>query len=395
MVKKYDVRSHFPLLKRGNIYFDSAATSLKPISVLDAEKRYYTHVGLNTGRGVGELNHKTTNIIEKIRSRIAEFIGANSRQIVVTNNATDSINLVAKGYINNIITKHSNIVITQLEHHSNYVPWLELTKKNNIECRIIPLKENALNLEHLDLYIDNNTVLTAITGMSNVTGEIINLKKVIDHSRSVGCKILIDAAQLIVHKKLNVKKLDVDFMVFSGHKLFGTFGIGFLYGKDKLLEDFEPQRYGGNMVTYIKEHNVYYHDVPRKLESGTQNPAALYAFNSALQFLEDYSVYEREEYVQDLGEYLFKKLTNLGGIFIYSKPNPIISFNIQGVHPHDAPEFFDKEGIIIRTGNLCASPFFLNRDFNGVIRVSLSIFNTRDEIDKLCKVVNQIKEFFL
>lgn len=397
MLQNNEIRLMFPFLKQNMIYFDSAATSLKPINVIESQSNYYKYLTLNTGRGTSLHNYKATETIESVRKRTSEFIGStNPKEIIFTFNATDSINMVVNNYIKNIITKDSNIVITQLEHHSNYVPWLELTKKMNIECRIVPLKNNKLQMDKFKEYIDENTIITAVTGMSNVTGDKTNLKEIIKLCKKFESKILVDAAQLISHKSINVKELDIDFLVFSAHKLYGPFGLGVLYGKEELLESFIPNSYGGNMVSYINNKtDVHYKDLPTRLESGTQNPAGIYAFGSVLDFLEKNPINDNEKIITSLGKYLIDGLNNLGGITIYSENGSLISFNIDGVHPHDASEFFDNNNIILRTGNLCASPFFTDLNQLGVIRVSFGIFNNFKEIDILLRTIREIKEFFL
>lgn len=387
----------FPFLKKGLIYLDSAATSLKPQSVIDRESDYYFEYGVNTGRGTSLHNFNSTNWVESVRKRVADFIGAeSSSEIVFTYNCSESINMVANNYIRKIITPGSNIVVTQLEHHSNYVPWLKVAEERGCEFRVIPLNNNRIDYSCINEYIDENTVITAVTGMSNVTGEVTELDSFIKRCRETGSKILVDAAQMIVHKKIDLSLMDVDFLAFSAHKLYGPFGLGFLYGRDKLLECFTPDRFGGNMVSYISDlRDVSYREVPRRLECGTRNSAAIYAFDSVLDFLNEYSIDEWEKVVYPLSEYLIKRLNECEGVVLYSGPGSIISFNIKGIHPHDASEFFDRRGIILRCGNLCASPFFTGRSESGVIRVSLGLYNTREEVDILIEAVKDAKEFFL
>jgi len=387
----------FPLLNKEFIYFDAAATNLKPNSVIEAQSRYYTDYGLNIGRGSSLLNYKSSDIIENIRVRTAEFIGStNPNELVFTSNATDSINIVAQGYVKNRVKKNSNIVITMLEHHSNYVPWINLAKEMDIECRIIPLDGYSLDYSYIDKYIDENTIITSVTGMSNITGEVTDLTPFITRCREKGSKILVDAAQLIGHKRVNVTDLDIDFLVFSAHKLFGPFGLGFLYGKFKNLEEITPTRFGGNMVSYINNlTHVHYREIPRRLESGTQNPGAIFAFDAVLDFLEIYKIEDNEKKLIQLSSYLLDRLKSIPGLIIYSEIGSIISFNIIGVHPHDASDFFDNKNIVVRTGNLCASPFFTNLEQSGVVRVSLGIYNNKNEIDRLIDTIIEIKEFFL
>lgn len=397
MLHNNEIRLLFPFLDQNFIYFDSAATSLKPTEVIEAQSSYYENLTLNTGRGTSLHNFKTTQTVESVRKRTAEFIGStNPEQIIFTSNATDSINIVANSYLKNLVTTKSNIVITQLEHHSNYVPWLELSKTMNIECRIVPLKNNKLEMDKFKEYIDKDTLLTAVTGMSNVTGDKIDFEQIISLCRTFESKILVDAAQLISHENIDVTKLDIDFLVFSAHKIYGPFGLGVLYGKKELLESFTPNSYGGNMVSYINNKtDIHYKNLPTRLESGTQNPAAIYAFGSVLDFLEKFPINESSEILNSLGKYLIDGLNSIGGITLYSEKGGIVSFNIDGVHPHDASEFFDNNNIILRTGNLCASPFFTDLNQLGVIRVSFGIFNNFSEIDILLKTVREIKEFFL
>ncbi len=387
----------FPFLKKGFIYMDSAATSLKPQSVIDSESDYYKNLAVNTGRGSNKHNYNTTQQIEKIRTQVSEFIGCNnSGEIVFTKNCTDSINMVANSYVRNNIPQNANIVITQLEHHSNYVPWLILSRDLGIESRIVPLKNYNIDYDALEKLVDEKTFITSITGMSNVTGAISDIERVISVCRKKGSKILIDAAQLICHKEIDLNKIDPDFLTFSAHKIYGPFGLGVLYGKSELLKEFTPINYGGNMVSYItNKTEIHYKELPAKLESGTQNSAAIYAFGTTLDLLDKIINIDNENQINSLSRYLIDSLEQVGGITIYSKPGSIISFNIDGVHPHDASDFFDSENIILRTGNLCASPFFTNMEVGGVIRISLSIFNTRDEVDKVIKCIERIKEFFL
>lgn len=397
MLKNKEIRSLFPFLNQDLIYFDSAATSLKPSLVIKAQSSYYTDLTLNTGRGTSLHNFKATEAIASVRKKTADFIGARSQEeIIYTTNTTDSINMVANCYIKPLVEKTSNIVITQLEHHSNYVPWVELAKEMDIECRIIPLKKYILPTEEFRNYIDENTIITAVSGMSNLTGAVTNLKQIISICREYDCKVLVDGAQLITHKTVDVSELDIDFLAFSAHKLYGPFGLGILFGKKELLEQFTPSRFGGNMVSYVtNKTDVHYKDLPDRLESGTQNPAAIYAFNSVLDFLNQIPLTISEKILTDLGIYLVQGLKEIGGITIYSETGSIISFNIDGIHPHDASEFFDNNNIILRTGNLCASPFFTNLEESGVIRVSFGIFNNYKEIDILLTTVKEIKEFFL
>lgn len=391
------IRKEFPFLKQNFIYFDSAATSLKLSTVIDSQAEYYRNLSINMNRGSSSFNYKVTSKIEEIRKATANYIGSiNPKEIIYTSNTTDSINIIARSYINKFHDTKKNIVITQLEHHSNYVPWLNASKRCNLECRIVPLVNGKLETSKILDYIDDNTILTSVTGMSNLTGQRTEIPPISKKCRAVGSRLLVDAAQLAAHSEIDVNELDIDYLCFSAHKIYGPFGLGVLYVKESNIKDLEPVSFGGNMVSYIsKDNKVHYKDFPYCMESGTQNSAAIFAFGKVLEYLKTNPVKEMEKYKTKLGLYLTDELKKLNNIIIYSVPGPIVSFNIEGVHPHDASDFFDKAGILLRTGNLCASPFFHNIEESGVIRVSLDIFNTKEEIDVLLNTVKSIKEFFL
>lgn len=396
MIDVQEVRKEFPFLNKGYIYFDSAATCLKPETVISREAEYYRNLSVNINRGTSNFNYRASEGVNEVRTSVAEYIGTSDpREIIFTSNTTESINTVALGYVKENIKENSNIVITQLEHHSNYAPWINLAKEMKVECRIAPLINGSINTQDIVKLIDDNTVITAITGMSNLTGQQLDIKTVSKRCRSYNSKLLIDAAQLIVHKKIDVKNIDVDFLCFSGHKIYGTFGLGVLYVKAELLNKLSPIFFGGNMISYIsRENKIFYKDPPQRFEYGTQNSASIYSFGAVMDFLKKYPRDDREKYIRSLSKYLVNRLKSLSYIDIYSQPGAIISFNINGIHPHDASEFFDKKNIILRCGNLCASPFFMNREESGVIRISLDIYNTKEEIDTLIDTIEEIREFF-
>lgn len=380
-----------------DIYFDSAATSIKPHRVLEAQKSYSTDIIQNINRGTGIKNFQASSLIENIRQEVAGFIGCeNKDEIIFTGNSTESINLVANSFIKPIDSPGKNIVVTALEHHSNYVPWMELCKSRGLEFRVANLKNYRLDYDDLFNKIDSNTLLVSITGMSNLTGELTDLVKIIKFAKGMGSYTLIDGAQLVVHKEIDINSLGADFLVFSAHKLYGPFGLGVLYARNELLKKFKPINFGGNMVSYIgKDGSVHYKDTPHLLEPGTRNPGAIYAFKESLDYVKENHIEKMNKKSDKLGSYLTSKLNDMGGITIYSVPGSIVSFNIDGVHPHDASEFFDRAGIILRVGNLCASPFFINLQESGVIRASFCYLNTKEEVDKLIETINEIKEFFL
>lgn len=401
------IREEFKFLNKENIdkvgkdiiYFDSAATSQKPNIVIDAISNYYKFSNSNTGRSAHYLGDKATSVLENARKRIAEYINANKDEIVFTKSATESLNLLASSISENL-NKGDEIITTILEHHANFVPWIEIANKKNLKVNIVNLEDNMkLNLDELYSYLNENTKVLTITGASNVTGEIIDLKNIINKVRKYNKDIIIiiDATQLIVHSSVDVKELDCDYLVFSGHKIYGPMGIGVLFGKTEKLNSLKPYQYGGNMVDYVYTDKAEYKMAPDKFEAGTLNVAGAEGLRVAIDWLEDKNINDIKKYEDELKKYAYNKMKEIENIEIFSLNNefdtvPLISFQFSDIHPHDITTILDSFGIATRSGHHCAMPLHTYFDIAATTRVSFSIFNTIEEIDYFIEKLLEVRK---
>ncbi len=403
-VKK--IREDFPLLKKkinGKeiIYFDNAATTQKPKEVIKAIKEFYENYNANIHRGIYYLSEKATEIYEESKEKVKEFINAESvKEIIHTKNTSESINLVAYSYGLDNISSGDNVVISILEHHSNLVPWQIITQLKNAELRVVKMNENyEIDLEDLKEKIDNKTKIVCITHISNALGSINPIKDVIDiaHDRSI--PVLVDGAQSVPHIETDVKKLDVDFLAFSSHKMLGPQGIGILYGKEELLKDMRPFLGGGDMIKHCTAKSCTYADLPYKFEAGTANVADAYGLSKAIEYLEKIGMRNIQEHEEKLTRVLLKYMNENPNIEVYGKKDlhnraGIISFNVKGLHPHDISTLLDKENIYIRAGHHCAMPLMQNLNTEGTARCSFYLYNTKEEIEKFIEVMDNIIEVF-
>lgn len=400
MIDIQDVRKDFPFFKNNNVvYLDSAATSLTPESVITAQGDYYRKAGVNVNRGSYSLSFEAGNLLEQVREQVREFCRARDYEIIFTENTTSAINLMARGWAEKRLKASSNIVITELEHHANYLPWMHICKQTGAELRVIPLKNNEIDLSSPEDFIDDNTLLVSVTAMSNVTGGITPLEKLKALCKNKGARLFLDGAQYTAHYNPDLSLWGADCFVFSAHKILGPFGLGILVADRKLLEETEPLFWGGNMAVYLKgTQEVLLKDLPHRLEAGTQNPAAIAGFSEALLYLKKLPDGWRVEREKELWSYALKGLKAIEGITLCTPLNQpsggLVTFNLPGVHPHDAASLYEEEGILLRTGKLCASSFFNAMKLAGGIRASFSFYNTIDEIDHFLKTTKSIKEFF-
>ena len=406
MIDSKTIASDFPILKRkinnnNLIYFDNAATSQKPIQVIESITNFYTSTNANIHRGVHTLSMEATNLYDRAKERVAEFINStDSESIIFTRGTTESINLVAETWGRANLDENSEIVITELEHHSNIVPWQELIKETNSKLKYIPInKDGTLNLSNLEQIITSNTKLVSITHVSNGIGTINNIKNIIKKAKDVGAITLIDAAQSAPHMPIDVNELDCDFLAFSGHKLLGPTGIGVLYGKKKLLEEMPAYQKGGDMILEVTYQKSSWADVPFKFEAGTPNIAGAIGLKSAIEYLMNLSMAEIRNHEIEITEYAYEKMMNINGIEILGPENideraGLISFNIPGVHPHDLGTFLDSKGIAIRTGHHCAMPLIKKLGSHSSARASFYIYNTKKEIDKFITEINNSMKYF-
>lgn len=396
-----NIRKDFPILsKKINnkplIYFDNAATSQTPTSVINSISNYYNNYNANIHRGVHSLSEEATKDFESARTKIKEHFNAgNTKEIIFTSGTTHSINIVANGYTD-ILNSGDEIIVSGLEHHSNIVPWQMMTKKNNAKLKVIPLRENGeLDLKVFENLISEKTKIVFVNHVSNALGVINPIEKIIKISHENGAVVLIDGAQSSAHFNIDLQKLDIDFFTASAHKLCGPTGIGFLYGKKELLDLIPPFMGGGEMISNVTFEKTTYADLPHKFEAGTPNISGAIAFGYALDYLNNIGLDNIKKYEDFLLEYATKKLKKIDGMIIYGdSPNKtsVISFNIKGLHAYDIGSILDKFGIAVRTGQHCAQPIMDHFKISGTVRASFSFINTIEEIDEFIKAITFAKQ---
>tara|TARA_B100001093_G_scaffold261520_1_gene249959 strand:+ start:787 stop:2004 length:1218 start_codon:yes stop_codon:yes gene_type:complete len=395
-----NIRKDFPILEReinGKklIYFDNAATSQTPLSVIDSISNYYKNYNANIHRGVHSVSEEATEAYEKSRIKIQNHFNAkNSEEIIFTSGTTHSINIVANGYIE-LLNKDDEIIVSGMEHHSNIVPWQMMTEKNKARLNVIPLKDSGeLDIEYFKSIISSKTKVVFLNHVSNALGIINPIKTIIDISHKNGAVVLIDGAQSSAHFNIDFQQLDVDFFTASAHKLCGPTGVGFLYGKKELLENLSPLMGGGEMISDVTFEKTTYADLPHKFEAGTPNISGVIAFGHAIDYLNQIGLDNIFKYENELLKYANKSLKKIDGLKIYGEKanrTSVISFNIENIHPYDIGSILDKFGIAVRTGQHCAQPIMDHFHISGTVRVSLSFINTKNEIDKLIEAIIMAK----
>ncbi len=393
-----DIRAQFPILERevnGNplIYFDNAATSQKPKIVLDAIDNYYEKFNANVHRGIHTISQEATVMMENSREKIKNFINAKqAHEVIFTKGTTEGINLIAS-VLRDVIKANDEILITGIEHHSNIVPWQMLCERTGAKLKYIPLNENgSLQIEKLDELITPNTKLVAVNQISNALGIINPIEKIIEKAHQVGAWVLIDAAQSIPHTKVDVQKMDCDFLVFSGHKMYAPTGTGVLYGKEEILNELPPYHGGGEMIKEVWMDHSTYAGLPFKYEAGTPNIAGNIVLGTAVDFINSVGIESIHQHEDELLSYASNKLSELEEVVIYGKDVPrsgAVSFNLNlpGVHPSDVGMILDKKGIAVRTGHHCAQPIMRHFGIPGTVRASFAVFNNKEEIDQLIEGV--------
>lgn len=395
----------FPTLREKDgkriIYLDSGATTQKPNSVIEAVEKYYKEENANPHRGAYKLSIKATEVYEGAREKVRKFIGAEKPQeIIFTKNSTEAFNLLAMSFGMNFIEEGDEIVISIAEHHSNLIPWQNVARAKKAVLKYLYVNENGeLTEDEINSKITNKTKLVSVTGVSNVLGIRNPIEKIIEVAHNNGAKVIIDGAQMVPHSKVNVKELDADFMVFSGHKMLGPMGIGVLYGKEAILNDMPPYTFGGDMVEYVYEDTATFAPLPAKFEGGTQNVGAAAGLAAAIDYLEEIGMDNVEKIEKDLIGYAMEKLRKLPYIKIYGtsdidKKEGVISFEMDGVHPHDVSSILDNYNIAVRAGNHCAQPLMRFYGVNSTTRASFYFYNTREDVDKLVEGLEKIYEMF-
>ena len=393
------IRRDFPILQRtvnGKplVYLDSGATAQKPERVIEAVNRLHREQNANIHRGVHQLSAEATQLYEQARERVRTFIGAASREeVIFTAGATASINTVAYAWSERFLHEGDNIIISEMEHHSNIVPWQAVAERRGAEIRVLPFdEEGRLMTEQLDTLLDERTRMVAVTQASNTLGTRPDLRPIIEKAHAVGAHVMVDGCQGVVHGGVDVVALDCDFYAFSGHKLYGPTGIGVLYGKRELLDEMPPFLYGGDMVDRVSFEKTTYAPLPLKYEAGTSNYIGAIGLGEAVEYLRGFDLREVEEHEMSLMRYAEEQLRRIDGLRIYGSTKDkcsIISFNVEGVHHYDLGMILDKLGIAIRTGQHCAEPVMTHFGITGMCRASIAMYNTREEMDTLVSGVER------
>ena len=398
-------REDFPILKRkiknnDLIFFDNGATTQKPIQVIDVISDYYKNYNSNIHRSVYTLGDESEKIYEESKHLVKEFINANSHEeIIYTSGTTESMNFIAR-IIEQDVEDGDEIILTYMEHHANLVPWQQLAIRKNLTLRFLDLDElGRININQLKELINNKTKIVSICHASNVLGNINPVYEIGSLLKDKNIYFVVDAAQSVPHMKIDVDKMNCDFLAFSAHKMCGPTGIGVLYGKKNLLEKFDPVEFGGGMIGVVEEKSSTWAILPDKFEAGTPLLAEAAGLGATIKYLEDIGLENIESYTKELTKYLYDELSKISNIKIYGTNEigdrvSLVSFNLEGVHPHDLTSFLDEKGICIRAGHQCTQPLLGKLGAYSVARASLYFYNTKEEIDFFIQVLKETKEFF-
>lgn len=398
-----DIRKQFPILDQevnGSplVYLDSAATSQKPLAVIEAIEKYYKEYNSNVHRGVHTLGTRATDGYEGAREKVRKFINAKStEEIIFTRGTTTALNTVAASYGRANLKPGDEIVITYMEHHSNIIPWQQVAKETGATLKYISLTEDhALSLEEVKSTITSNTKIVSIMQVSNVLGTINLVKEIAEIAHANGAVMVVDGAQSTPHMKVDVQDLDCDFFAFSGHKMGGPTGIGALYGKKELLEKMEPIEFGGEMIDFVNLYESTWKELPWKFEGGTPIIAGAIGLGAAIDFLEEVGLDNIQAHEHKLAQYALDRLSQVDGITIYGPKERagVVTFNIEDVHPHDVATVVDADGIAIRAGHHCAQPLMKYLNVSSTARASFYLYNTEEEVDKLVSSLIKTKEYF-
>ncbi len=380
-------------------YLDSAATNLKPRSVIDEMDRYYRLETSNVHRGLYWLSENATTKFEATRDKVQGLINAPDRtQVIFTKGTTESVNLVAQSYVRNFLQRGDTILLSQMEHHSNIVPWQIVAEEKGLVIKVIPINQRGeLLMDEYRKLLTPEVKFVSVVFVSNALGTINPIKEITRLAHENGAKVFVDAAQAISHEKVDVQDLDVDFLAFSGHKMFGPTGVGVLYGKLDLLNQMPPYQGGGDMIDVVTFEKTTYNNLPHKFEAGTPSISAVIGLGKAVDYLQEIGLNRIHEIEAQLLAYATEKLKSIPGLKIYGEAEhkaSVISFGLKGIHPHDIASLIDKEGVAIRTGHHCAQPLMKFFDVPATCRASMSIYNNKEDIDQLYHALVKLKKFF-
>jgi len=398
------IQSYFPVLKqkvynKPLVYLDNAATTQKPNQVLKAQERLHNQYYGNIHRAAHYMADKATADYEEVRDKVQQFINAGTREeIIFTKGTTESANLVATSFGEQFVKAGDEIIVSEMEHHSNIVPWQILSMNKGVKIKKLPFTDKGeLQSGVLANLISSKTKLVAVTHVSNVLGTINPVKQIVETAHAKNVPVFIDGAQAVQHIPVDVQDIDADFYAFSAHKMYGPNGVGVLYGKKEWLEKMPPYQGGGEMIAEVSFEKTTFTEVPFKFEAGTPNITSVIAFGESLDLLNDIGLKNIEEWELGLLNYASEKLKSIEGLKIFgeaAEKSGVISFNVEGVHPYDLGMLLDKMGIAVRTGHHCADPVMQHYDIPGTVRASFGLYNTRDEINALVEGVNKIRKMF-
>lgn len=399
------IRQDFPILSeeiygKPLVYLDNAATTQTPTQVTDVLVEYYNKYNSNIHRGIHYLSNKSTEATENARVKVQKFINAaHSHEVIFTAGTTESVNLVANSFGERYITEGDEVIVSEMEHHSNIVPWQMLCQRKKAVLKVLPFNDKGeLMTERLEDLITDRTKILAVNHISNSLGTINPIKEIIDFAHSKNVPVLIDAAQSVQHKKIDVQELDADFLVFSGHKLYGPTGIGVLYGKEKYLNEMPPWQGGGEMIQEVTFGKTTYNELPFKFEAGTPNYIDAIGLGAAIDYVETIGLDAIDVYEQELLAYATAKLEAIPSLRIYGtakNKTSVISFLIEGIHFYDMGVLLDQMGIAVRTGTHCTEPIMQHFGIDGTVRASFAFYNTKEEIDLLCVGIEKVCKMFV
>ena len=399
-----EIKSDFPTLNQkinGNdlVYLDNAATTQKPNSVINSVSEYYKKTNSNIHRGVHTLSQEATEKYENARMKIAKFINSTTeKEIIFVRGATEAINLVANSYARPLLQPNDQIIITEMEHHANIVPWQIVCKEKEAELKILPMNSKGeLIVDELEKIITNKTKFMAINHVSNSLGTINDVRKIVEIAHKHNIRILIDGAQAVQHIPIDVKEINADFYCFSGHKIYAPTGIGILYGKKKLLDEMPPYQGGGDMIKSVTFEKTIYNDVPNKFEAGTPNISGAIGLGTAIDYIQDIGIDNIAKHESDLLNYATEKIKEIKGVKIIGNAKDkasVLSFTMENIHPHDIGTIMDSHGVAIRAGNHCTQPVMDFYSIPATARASFAIYNDKTDVDKLISSVKKTMEVF-
>ncbi len=395
-----NIRKDFPIFANqpdNFVYLDSSATTLKPQSVIDAVAGYYSKYSANVHRSIYAIGEEATAEYEGSRLKVAKLINANTKSIIFTRGTTESINLVAYTWARKNIKAGDEILLTEMEHHSNLIPWQLCAKETGAILKHIPFNEDGtLDLSEPEKWFTHKTKLVAVIHQSNVFGTVNPIKDIIKMAHDVGAIVLVDAAQSVPHQKVDIQELGCDFLAFSGHKMLGPTGVGVLYGKPELLEEMPPFLGGGEMIRTVSLNDSTWNDIPWKFEAGTPNIAQAIGLGAAVDYINQIGMETIHNREQELLNYALEKMLEIPEINIYGaapERGAVISFNVDNIHPHDLAQFLDYDGIAIRAGHHCAQPIMKKLGVSATGRASFYVYNSKDDVDRLCESIEKTVKF--